>query len=319
MQYALLHRFQGVLLGATLGEILGLQWVDQSRRRRQALPVELTSAFAQPLKTRISALALHYAQAFASHGQVDWVADRAQTPWSHYGLEPTAITPSEAAIALLPIALFCHEADWLLDPQLQSAVIAWENEGLDQAGVGVMARAIAQLLREQSSPLTLIPYLLREVPPLSSLYQSLETIQDCVEQAAGLEMTRQAVGSSSLMSAAPIALAFYCFLSTPNDFHLAVLRAIRLGLPTATVPALVGALAGAYNGVSGIPISWRLAAPQWHTPTGKAVTVRELLQLAHQLLTTWAGVTLPPAPTDSPLLAIAAPQVIRQVPDSRHF
>lgn len=121
----------------------------------------------------------------------------------------------------------------------------------------------------------------------------------------------------------PIALAFYCFLNTPEDLRLSVVRAARCGIAGQITCALTGALSGAYNGVAAIPVEWRqvssaelksqqLADGQepslWRT--GSDV---KIVELANNLFAVWAGVYKPDAGLDSAALArsVAAPYVIR--------
>lgn len=55
-----------------------------------------------------------------------------------------------------------------------------------------------------------------------------------------------------------IALSWYCFITTPQDFQLSVLRTANLRHNLAGfTSALTGTLSGAYNGMAVIPWSWR--------------------------------------------------------------
>ncbi len=307
MQSALLHRFQGALLGATLGEWLG-ESGSGSFDPGTGLPLATLPPTAVPLP--LSRRMWDCAQILAEPG-VGW-PDRGSLVMSPLAPLPT----SAAAIELLPVALFFHDADWQLVPQLQAATATWPNSGpnseLTLAGLTLVARAIAVLLREQFTPLTLLPRLLAEGAP-HSWQAPLAQVQTHLEQMTGLQATQQSVARLSPLDSetSAIALAFYCFLSTPNAFELSLHRALRLGLPAPAL-ALVGALSGVHNSVGGLPLGWRLAA------TRACLDPAPPLHLAQRLLATWAGAYHPLdfAPAEL-TTAIAAPQVMRQVGQRR--
>jgi hypothetical protein len=291
MQFTLLSRFQGVLLGALVGEGWAVRpggFRCRSETTQLVLP--------------LSRLMLHYAKVLAQSG--DPASDLPQPPLV------ATLTTSEAAIGLLPVALFWHEADGQIAPQLQRITATWPSQNLDVTGLMLVARAIALLLREQLTPIELIPGLLQTDFP-DPWRMALQHIQVHSEQATGLAALRLTLQDVLEVEAMTIALAFYCFLSTPTSFELAIRRAEQLAISTSTPAtstlALVGALSGAYNSWNGIPIAWRLAAGQ--IPSAIAAN---LLELAQRLLTTWSGVYNPQDDL-TPALAIAAPQVIRQV------
>ena len=53
-----------------------------------------------------------------------------------------------------------------------------------------------------------------------------------------------------------MAIALYCFLSTPEDLRLSILRSQQQEKNLPGVSALTGSLSGAYNSTGGIPINW---------------------------------------------------------------
>jgi hypothetical protein len=98
----------------------------------------------------------------------------------------------------------------------------------------------------------------------------------------------------------PTVLAIYCFLSTPEDFRIAIRRAYQIEDRSQFICALTGILAGAYNSLTGIPLNGYIATQerlQW-------------LLTAQNLLTTWAGV-YQPLSAAAPL-TVASPQVIQR-------
>ncbi len=141
-----------------------------------------------------------------------------------------------------------------------------------------------------------------------------EQVQRLLDEQAGLETACDRVSTNSDHDAA-IALAFYCFLSTPYDLRLALLRAAQTGPCAPLVGALTGALSGAFNSLSGIPIDWQLALDAWEISSEEITTQPELLNLANCLLARWSGVYEPLTFSKEfgQVPAIAAPQVIRRV------
>jgi len=178
--------------------------------------------------------------------------------------------------------------------------------------------AIARALKEKLNPPSLIPetvtYLGVDTPLTALLLQvqilldrgaSLEAAvnQLCksavVQQRQQVQEERSETKLVSPSSFLPIAIAFYCYLSTPEDLRLAVVRAARTGIEPQLTCSLVGAISGAYNSTVGIPLEWRLAlgqnseAPEiaagrspllWGT-----ASYGEIMELAAHLLAIWSG------------------------------
>lgn len=81
-----------------------------------------------------------------------------------------------------------------------------------------------------------------------------------------------------------IAYAWYCFLATPQDFKLAVLRATRVDSPLASLTTVLTAtLSGAYNGMAGIPLNWRMRVSQHPN-----YLIEE--EVFYELFKTWLGI-----------------------------
>lgn len=274
------------------------------------------------------------------------------TPLTHH------LTASELTLAVLPITLFFHENKVRLREKLAATLAVWQPpqsepkpvltaETLTTFAIGY---AIAQALKNQLDPRTLIPKTITYLgvdTPLSTL---LLEVQVLLEQGAGLEtvvaqVCRSAANfpktqtrDSSLADEdqnqagkrrlnptdlIPTALAFYCFLSTVENLHLAIVRAIRTGYEAQLTGALTGALAGAYNSTAGIPAEWRSAVGAFGNlslETQAQTSVlwgdrkgTDLFTLATRLLAVWSGVYDPSASgnTEVTSLVVTAPHVIR--------
>jgi ADP-ribosylglycohydrolase len=313
MKYSLLNRFRGALLGSYVGEVLGRIGCQEQVLGRVSLSLPKPED-AQPNQTlsEWSQLATCGTESLIRCGRLnieDWLLLFGKTPSSL--LLKSVTSSSEAAVATLPIALFFHEDEVKLRQQLLTVAQLWQHQPEVCDGVLVVAYAIALALTEKLDIATLIPCTLTYLGTSQSpLVRQLERVQMLLEEGAGLDTTltqlrqdARSRGEPLVGSYTPIALAFYCFLSTPEDFRLCVSRAATTYQPQITA-TLTGALAGVYNSSIGIPVSWRLAA-------NRISSGRQRLQQADRLLKMWAGVYDMSALAQSQQLAVAAPRVIQ--------
>lgn len=242
--------------------------------------------------------------------------------------QPEFPSEEEVAIFALPMALLFHDnlkplENFLLKREESSQ--SWETTSIINEGVLAIASAIAQLFTAKIEPAQLIPQILPKLSHETALAVQLEQVQLLLEQNASLEMVvphliqtakiNRKQGkwiSSEKISAQWIAtaLAFYCFLSTPSDYRLTVGRCIQTGYQPEVTSAISGALSGAYQGLIGIPVHWRLILKSQVDPAvtsslaqnatvGSRDWEKELLQLANQLLAVWSGVYNPITSGDS--------------------
>ncbi|NES23015.1 MAG: ADP-ribosylglycohydrolase family protein [Symploca sp. SIO3E6] len=328
MRYSLLNRFRGVLLGSFVGEVLGnggyQGLVLDSFSFKDIKPVDTQP---NPSLSAWQQIAACGTKSLINCGRLDWQdwleQISSQQP-SLLELKNTA-SCSEAALATVPIALFFHEDEAKLRQQLLQGAAIWQDDTQSQyEGVLAIALAIALALTEKLNPSTLISQTLAYLGTTQTpMAKQLAEVQTLLEQGAGLNTTLQQLRrvQSELYSDLPqerspqsklnncpyisIALAFYCFLSTPEDFRLCVTRAVRTCYQPQITAALTGALSGAYNSIIDIPVSWHLAAK-------RIKTNGENWQLAESLLGVWLGVYDPSVTHNHQNLAIAAPWVIQR-------
>lgn len=224
----------------------------------------------------------------------------------------SAATSSEAVLATLPIALFFHEDSIKLRQQLQQAAAIWHHQPETLDGVLAVAYAIALALTEKLDCTTLIPRILDYLGTSDTpVVHQLTQVHTLLQQGVGLNTTLtqlrrevQSRGEPLGRSDISIALAFYCFLTTPEEFRLCVSRAARIRHHPQITTAITGALAGVYNSLAGIPVSWRLAINRLNN----GILMQEA---ADHLLESWAGVYNVSESAQSQRLAVAAPHVIQ--------
>jgi ADP-ribosylglycohydrolase len=168
----------------------------------------------------------------------------------------------------------------------------WEDDPIIRDGTLAVGYAIAQSLTEKLEPRILIPQIVSFLGETQTqIPQQLLKVNDLLNRGSGLETAQAELNRENKHSHA-IAMAFYCFLSTLEDFRLSVLRATHNGdiWHSQTTGAITGALSGVYNSTAGIPVKWQvLLSPA--TPADRGLTnFSQMLELADTLATVWSGV-----------------------------
>lgn len=276
MRYSLGSRFKGTMLGALLGENTASSHRNQLQGARtlKVTPLQWTD------------MAIECASSLISLGrfdQQDWQKAKQQ--------ELTNLEDSYGAIlATLPVALFFHENPIKLRHNLLLAAEIWQNEPIVRDGILAVGYAIAQSLTEKLTSISLISQTISFIGETSTdLPQQLLKINNLLEDGAGLERVQTEFSKEEKLSRS-IAVAFYCFLSTLEDFRLSVLRAIHNSHHSQEISAITGALSGAYNSVVGIPITWQVMLVQANSTEGQVSSSRRMVELAEALVAVWSGV-----------------------------
>ncbi len=307
MRYSLLSRFRGAVLGAAVGEVWGrhertsssLQW-----------PSFQTGAGQKPEKDfgppapEWGTLAAFAAESLIQKGQLDledWKKACRQA------VNSSSIEEREwagAAIATLPVVLFFHEDDAKLLSMLEQALGEWEHASFVRDGTIGLAVSIAQALKEKLNPASLIPQIAAYFQERSGVSDTrnaafakqLLQVQTWLEEGLCLEaIAARARHPEESAQCTPIALALYCFLRTPEDLRLSVMRAARIGIEPSVTAALTGAISGAYNSTCGIPVGWRSqllypnASVESNLSFSPVKAVAEVLQLGDRLFAAWCG------------------------------
>ncbi|MBE9035442.1 ADP-ribosylglycohydrolase family protein [aff. Roholtiella sp. LEGE 12411] len=316
MRYSVVSRFRGTLLGAILGESLAS---NRETKSESCLHFGKMAILGTKSLITLGRLDLN-----------DWIALQ-HKEYPH--LDATDISSIEVILATLPVALFFHDNTIKLRQNLLRVLQIWEDDPVVRDGTLAIGYAIAQSLNEKLHPLTLIPQtisFLGETP--TSVPQQLLKVHALLTQGSGLERAQAELNREEKLSNI-IAMAFYCFLSTLEDFRLAVLRATHSSnsqvqettrLSLQATGAITGALSGAYNSTEGIPVNWWGLVSQANLTTRGLTNFSQMLELADALLAVWSGVydfTLNPSELKedrcaifldvAPLSVYAAPRVIR--------
>ncbi len=177
--------------------------------------------------------------------------------------------PAALVLATLPLTLFCYDQADQLQRHLSQTAIQWQVPPHAQGGWHKLSHAIALLLKEQL--------------PDQSFVEALKA-----------------------ENSQPAWLALHYFLQTPTDLEIALRRAATSEAPPLLCP-LIGVLAGAWNSLAGIPLSWAMGLQA--SSSESAALQSEIRTLAEQLFCAWAGVAK--GGQDDVTLAVTAPNGIR--------
>lgn len=329
MRYSLLSRFRGALLGTAMGEIWGAYGDYWQIGQAQSIPPSdsghLVVKGTEGLIRR-GRLDLADWQDAAGENSTEVSVNRGKSPARRRKDKTKSTAKSDgvkgygAIISAVPVALFFHEDEAKLRQNLQQVADVWQDDSVLKDGTLAIGYAIATALKEKLNRDTLIPQTISYLDAETPLVNQLREVQTLLEQGAPLEITlnklipRHAAPQPNF----PVALAFYCFLSTIEDLRLCVLRAARCPQGQVT-GAIAGAISGAYNSVAGIPPAWRLELEQQKGETSPLATLwginteAELLRLAARLLATWSGVYDAEKflIDTSQVFAVGAPQTIK--------
>lgn len=289
MRYSLFSRFQAGLWGAVIGDTFS-QGGGTIKQEEICLSVW-------------SQTAIYGVQSLGQMGQLDLEDWQQQS--QRQDLQQTA-SSGETAIATFAIALYYHDSLSFLRDKLSQAAPLWLHPHAQMTDVLVWGEAIALALTEKLNPAQFIPAILTQPEiALTPLGEQLKLIQHSLLAGTPLQSVVSSLTRFPQDSCTPIALALYCFLSTPEDFSLCVSRAVQTDYQTVVTATLAGMLSGVYNSSFALPIPWRLAVSR--PPLGS-----EIEQLAWRLFQVWSGVYFP-LELDEKLRksAIAAPRVIQ--------
>lgn len=261
MRYSLLSRFQGALLGSAVERF--------SIARTTSNPLQLIEN-----PSPWSDMQYCAAESLIECGNLnpaDWLERIRRRRQEVLSLQH-AVSSSEVALATLPIALYFHEDIDLLQSHLLEAATLWQAPDESTAILLAWGVAIALALGEKLDSRSILSQLSTE------LTETLQHLQHLINQGVGLVQIPRQLNTP----ATPLLLALYCFAATPEDFPLCVARALQIGDSAQTTAALVGALAGGYSSLNGIPLPWR------NVPHSES-----LKRQAAQLFASWSGAYRP--------------------------
>ncbi len=307
MRYSLVSRIRGTILGALIGEILALEG-GQMQKLAPSYWHKMTILGAESL---------------IELGRFDLDDWRKRQQQSEIIIENNTHASLQVVLSALPVTLFFHEHTIKLRQNLLNVIKIWHGNRVIEDWTLAVGYAIAQSFTEKLTPVTLIPQIigfLGETP--TPVPQILLKLHNLLEKQVGLEIIQAEFCTEEKLSY-NLAIAFYCFLSSLEDFRLSVSRATQVNSRSVYMNAITAALSGAYNATTGIPVSWRFLLAKNSPAQWQTTDLPQMVKLADILVATWSGVyhssldqgevraEWPITLSYASLEAIAAPRVIR--------
>ncbi|MBE9166250.1 ADP-ribosylglycohydrolase family protein [Pleurocapsales cyanobacterium LEGE 06147] len=291
MRYSLFNRFEGAWLGGMLGEALA-----QNNQQRDWLKISNY----QPSIWIQQGRAI--AQSLCDRGRLEEQNEQ-ETPIDKNSGDVIS-NSNEAALIALPIILFYHESFSLLTAQLRQNARYWQYSAVILEDILIWGYILTLALREKLGTKCLIDQILVGVGAKQTpLIGQLKQIKTFLSRGRSLEKVVEKLSTRANYSQIAIALAIYCFATTPEDFYLCVRRASSLGKLALITTALTGMLAGAYNGIAGIPLNW-------YIPSRTNSVYQAAQQQAKLLCQVWSGI-YQPDPAEISWSVVASPKVIQ--------
>ncbi len=294
MRYPLINRFRGALLGAFIGEFLALN--NAKKSTDYIWWYELIASSAQIL---------------IELGKFDLEYWGTQVRKQLHNCDPSNSILNAAIIATLPVIFFYHENIVKLRSHLLDTLDIWGNDLEVRDAVLAVGYVVAESLNEKLYWETLISQTVDFIGDASrKLAQNLLKIDNSINNVV-LSENIETQSEQELTPTTAIELAFYYFISSPEDFRLCMLRANRN--PCFGVEIISGILSGTYNSTSGIPVNWQIGESNLKIVPSSFTNCSQMLELADELVAVWSGVYELPlhSSRSKDKLIIAAPSVIR--------
>ena len=271
MRYSPVNRVRGTFLGAFLGESLS-----------------------NPNGFNLGRIAVLGTESLISLGKLDVEDWLKRQEAADIKLEKNINSWGQMILAILPVVMFFHENPVKMRENILAVqkICKWQDEPIVRDASLIIGYAIAQSLNEKLNPRTLISETVSFLDKTStSLPQQLIKVNDLLKKGAGLETATRELNSTEQLTS-NIGLAFYCFLSTLEDFSLTTLRANQNHdfANYDITGAIAGGLSGAYNSTVGIPVSWQISPSVTNSPAWGLHSFNQMLKLADIMMAVWAGV-----------------------------
>lgn len=277
-QALLQDRFRGVLLGLAVGDALGGplefqparspgnyvtnmigggwqqlapgEWTDDTQLALCIVdsllaksvfdPDDIAKRFVAWMDSGPKDIGLHTARVLA--------AIQAGTPWDVAAVEAQEAdvnnAPNGSLMRCAPLAMYFYKhPDYAASLSPVLSRITHAHADCDAACVLVNV-AIASLLAG-----------IRGADAIEAGYNACETVSDAFRERVARAMQPVNNTSPTGWVLDTLEVALWCFLHT-SSYEMAVVEAVNRGADADTVGAVVGALAGAYYGLSGIPERW---------------------------------------------------------------
>lgn len=248
MSHSLLSRFRGVFLGGILGDAVTTEIQIPS-----SSPGHRSPDWYKILNYQLSG--------WQSQLQKICLIMNSSSPFEQQAWQHKSLSSAEWAYITLPIILFYHENKSLWQQEITKFAEDWQWSTEVLEDVLVWGYIVTLVLRGKVTPKNIIGELLVSVEAgQNSLFPQLKRLESWLFESPSLEQIIKQLSNQAKEWSIP--LSIYCFSSTPEDFHLSILRATCCSAQTKITAMLTGALSGGYNGIMGIPVDWRVLLSQ---------------------------------------------------------
>lgn len=283
----MLEKFEGCLIGLAIGDALGMPvegLPPETIRKRYGKIEDFLPAPDRKLGpgqfTDDTQMMVIHAESIVEKGEIDpedlalrfvrWVKSGSPrgiglstfraikrlaegTSWKESGEEGEFAAGNGVAMRIAPVGLFnAWTPERLREDVEKAGAITHRNPEALKGGLAV-AYAVAKLVSgvNLGSFLEDVCDFLGPSKVTENLWKAGELLSRNVKPEQALEI----LGTSGYV-VETVASAFYCFLKTPEDFKASVTAAVMGGNDADTTAAIAGALSGAFNGISAIPVHW---------------------------------------------------------------
>ncbi|MDJ0714031.1 MAG: ADP-ribosylglycohydrolase family protein [Prochloraceae cyanobacterium] len=290
MGYSLVLRFQGALIGSYLGENFSNSYPKLTQQKQGSwteMGIELAEIlYGSDKLTRTNWQKLQNRNVEKLNGK-------------------NFDSCREIAIAIAPVVLLFHESTSLLTEKLTQILKMCDVSAETSEYLLVWAYFLAAIVKEKSvRDISLFETIQKTPIAKTHLAPEIEAVERYSKEGTSLEKIVSYLSRQNQPDRGAIALAIYCFNYTREDFRLCLLRAKNSNFQTNITPALVGAIAGAYNSINGIPINWRIYCQ-------KQSDLHAIDNKAKELFSLWSGVYQPSSNKIPSYAAVAAPQIVQ--------
>ena len=242
MSYNTYDRFQGCWWGATVAQSLLVQlartqtsdlysqpWLVQ----RQKIATMLLERSAENLQKFVTNLPRSTTALQHNSSLLSWL--------------PLIISPPNRSIVDLKKILDRQSSAELAEISVSRNILSWEYLLTTALNARLDLITQKQIIREVDKH-----------QPVSLLAAKLKLVLEAIAKGKSLNLIVEQLSAIKELESSAIALAWYCFATTPEDFQLSVRRAALVPPELAWLAiTLTGTLSGAYNGMAEISASSR--------------------------------------------------------------
>ena len=250
MNYSLLDKFRGAWLGSAIAQelierdrepIIGDNRVTEFSDRIKPQFWRSQGGITSPTQKEFSELIEIYRTKIVS-------SIKEEKP----NVQPRS---SEIILPVLPMLLYYHDYWWYLANFLTKLGKSFQKSQSEVENILVWCYLLRLALRGELA----INDLTRRVVMGTGLQQQsatclwLKSIElSCLKGFSSMQLLKELSPTIDL----EIPLSVFCFLNNSEDFYLTIAQALSLEKQVTSITTLSSILAGAYNGLRGIPINW---------------------------------------------------------------